>query len=549
MALTSKSLVGSLAPLTRRAVVYCRVSTDDQQDNGTSLDSQLDACLKRALERGCVVDPQHVFSGWESAAGWRDRKLLQHALDVVRNGDADVFICYAVDRLSRRQAHTAIISEIIQIEHGATLEFVTEEFEDSIVGEFIRNAKAFAAEIELEKIRERTVRGKQTRLKSGKLHNHGSDLFGYRRDKERGVRIVYEPEADVVRNVFQWVLEGVPVRSVVRRLNTSGIPSPSVGKLTFADGRTPRWGSGVIYRILAEPAYKGETNAWRWRSGGRNKTPQLRSQDEWIEMPVGTTPPIVSPSDWRAVQDRLSTQRGAQTRNEVRQYLLRGMLVCGTCGRPMRSCPERNVRVYRCSSRERGPACGGKRVPAEPVESWVWEEVRRLLNQPDIIARETTRLLESETVGRLTSERVSIERRIKKIEGQQQALMRELRESQGIVRLFELAKAEINSSEAERQQHLTSLAGVVEQIEGVAAMAGQLEQMKEFCVHVSERLEEFGFDEKRKTLEALGIEVRGDGRSWSLKGGIPLDGQAGISSTTWSRVGHNAHFSFVLSNQ
>lgn len=400
------------------------------------------------------------------------------------------------------------------------------------MGEFIRNAKAFAAEIELEKIRERTVRGKQTRLKSGKLHNHGSDLYGYRRNKTQGVRKVYEPEAEVVRDVFRWVLEGVPVRSVVRRLNTSGIPSPSVGKLTFADGRTPRWGSGVIYRMLAEPAYKGVTNAWRWRSGGRNKTPQLRSQDEWIGLPDGTTPPIVAPDEWQAVQDRLQTQRGAQTRNEVRRYLLRGILVCGTCGRPMRSCPERNTRVYRCSSRERGPACGGKRVPAEPVESWVWTEVRQVLDHPELIARETSRLLESETVERLRSERVSIERRIKKIEGQQQALMRQLRESQGIDRLFELARAEISASEAERQQHLTSLAGIAHQIEGVTVMAEQLDRMKEFCSQVSERLEEFGFDEKRKTLEALGIEVTGDGRSWSLKGGIPLDGEAGNSSTT-----------------
>ncbi len=524
----------SPAVVTRRAVVYCRVSTDDQQDIGTSLDSQLDACLKYARDRAYVVDPHHVYFGWESAAGWRDRKLLQRALDAIRQGEVDVFICYAVDRLSRRQAHTAIISEIIQIEHHASLEFVTEEFEDSIVGEFIRNAKAFAAEIELEKIRERTVRGKQTRLKSGKIHSHGSELYGYRRDKARGIREVYELEAEVVRDVFQWVVDGVPVRSVVRRLNTSGVPSPSAGKLIFADGRTPRWGTGVIYRMLAEPAYKGQTSAWRWRSGGRNKAPQLRNQDEWIELPEGTTPPIITPGDWQAVQDRLHTRRGAQTRNEVRQYLLRGMLVCGTCGRPMRSCPERNSRVYRCSSRERGPACGGKRVPAEAVESWVWAEVRRVLDQPKLVARETSRLLESEAVERLRSERASIERRIKKIEGQQQALMRQLRESQGVDRLFELARAEIGASETERQQHFASLALIVDQIEGVSAMAGQLDRMMEFCARVAERLEEFGFEEKRKTLEALGIAVTGDGRTWSLEGRIPLDGEAGISSTSSS---------------
>jgi hypothetical protein len=155
-----------------------------------------------------------------------------------------------------------------------------------------------------------------------------------------------------------------------------------------------------------------------------------------------------------------------------------------------------------------------------------------VLDQPDLIARETSRLLESEAVERLRSERITIERRIKKIDGQQRALMRQLRESQGTDRLFELARAEIDTSEAERQQHLTSLAGIVDQIDGVSAMAGQLDQMKEFCSQIFERLEEFGFDEKRKTLEALGIEVTGDGRTWSLKGGIPLDGQVGISSNS-----------------
>lgn len=523
---------GQVMATAQRAVVYCRVSTDDQQDNGTSLDSQLDACLKRASDRGYFVDPSLVFSGWESASGWRDRKLLQRALDAIRHGDADVFVCYAVDRLSRRQAHTAIISEIIQVEHNATLEFVTEEFEDSIVGEFIRNAKAFAAEIELEKIRERTVRGKLTRLKSGKLHSHGSELYGYRRDKERGIREVYEAEAEVVRNVFRWVLDGVAVRSIVRRLNSSGIPSPSVGKLAFADGRTPSWGTSVIYRILAEPAYKGETNAWRWRSGGPNKSPQVRERDEWITLPIGTTPPIVSTIDWQAVHDRQQQNRGAQTRNTIRQYLLRGLIICGMCGRPMRSCPERNTRVYRCSSRERGPTCGGSRVPAEPVEVWVWEEISRLLKDPELVERECMRLHKSESLERLRYERVSIERRVRKIEGQQQSLMRQLRESQGVDRLFELAKAEISSSETERQQHLKSLATIDQQVASYELMVGQLHRVREFCKHIAGRLDAFGFDDRRRTLEALAIEITGNGRAWSLKGGIPVDGEAGISSTS-----------------
>lgn len=173
-------------------------------------------------------------------------------------------------------------------------------------------------------------------------------------------------------------------------------------------------------------------------------------------------------------------------------------------------------------------------MPAEPVETWVWQEVSRLLKDPDLVDRESTRLLKAESLERLRSERVSTQRRIKKIEGQQRALMRQLREGQGVDRLFELARAEISSSETERQHHLKSLATIDQQIAQFETMAGQLHRVRDFCGHIAARLDVFEFDDKRKSLEALAIEVTGDGRVWSLKGGIPVDEEAGISSTSSS---------------
>ena len=39
------------------AVLYCRVSTRHQAEEGTSLDSQRDACLKHAEEKGYPATP------------------------------------------------------------------------------------------------------------------------------------------------------------------------------------------------------------------------------------------------------------------------------------------------------------------------------------------------------------------------------------------------------------------------------------------------------------------------------------------------------------
>src|SRR5690606_14981380 len=103
------------------------------------------------------------------------------------------------------------------------------------------------------------------RALSGKIHGSGHELYGYRRDKERGVRTLFEPEARIVREIFEGAARGDSLRALARTLNDRGVPSPAADKVTFADGRTPRWGKGVLVRILRNPEYKGEAIAWKFQ--------------------------------------------------------------------------------------------------------------------------------------------------------------------------------------------------------------------------------------------------------------------------------------------
>ena len=82
-----------------RAAIYCRVSTSGQAENGTSLDSQREACQKLAVERGYEVSPDCIFVEDLSGADL-DRPLLERARELVRANEVDALICYAVDRPS-----------------------------------------------------------------------------------------------------------------------------------------------------------------------------------------------------------------------------------------------------------------------------------------------------------------------------------------------------------------------------------------------------------------------------------------------------------------
>src|SRR5688500_17835736 len=93
---------------------------------------------------------------------------MDQVRQLLRNADTNVVLAFAVDRLSRNQNHIGVLFDEAN-QSGVRLDFVTEKFEDTAVGRFILAARAFVAEVEREKIVERTQRGKAQRARSGKL--------------------------------------------------------------------------------------------------------------------------------------------------------------------------------------------------------------------------------------------------------------------------------------------------------------------------------------------------------------------------------------------
>ena len=331
--------MNSLPHAQPRAAIYVRVSTAGQEQDGTSLETQEAACRRYAAERGYTVDESHVYREVHTGVELWERPQLTRLREAIRRREVDLVVAYAIDRLARDPVHLGVV--LTEAEHaGVDVQFVSEPLDDSPEGQLIRFVRGYAAKVEHQKIRERSVRGKRARVEAGKVHGHGGELYGYRRDKLAGVRVVYEPEAAIVRLIYFWtVRDARSDRWIAHRLHHDGVPPPSAGKRTYRDGRVPCWGRGAIQRILAEPAYKGEAIAWRWKTVDPRKARVLRPASEWVALAEGSTPAIVAPELWDAAQARRASNRGAATRNEVRPMLLRGMIVCAVCGRGMRPMP------------------------------------------------------------------------------------------------------------------------------------------------------------------------------------------------------------------
>ena len=110
---------------------------------------------------------------------------------------------------------------------GATLHFVNGEYKQTPEGQLFYQMQGAFAEYEREKIKERTMRGKRGKLKSGKpISDHG--VFGYAWDEKNRDYIINEQQAAIVRQIFDMYLSGEygGTDALALKLNEMNIPSP-----------------------------------------------------------------------------------------------------------------------------------------------------------------------------------------------------------------------------------------------------------------------------------------------------------------------------------
>ncbi len=500
-----------------RTMLYLRVSTEDQAVEGTSLASQEDRARKHASEHELEI--VRAFADVHSGSVWRERPALSELREAVRAGGVDVVLCYALDRLSRHQAHVAILMDEFE-RHGARLELVTETFEDSAVGRFILAAKAFAAEIEQEQRVERTIRGKRQRVLSGKIHRSGIEKFGYRRDNEAGVRRLHAAEAAVVRMIFEMcAYEGKGLRGIEHDLNDRGIPAPSAGKVRYEDGHTPQWSKSQLFRMLHDPAYKGTEFVWRWE-GTQWST---RDESEWIAMPDHVTPAIVSEDLWHAAQRQLASNMSSRTyREELYPALARGLVTCGTCGLPMHTdTGKRNAQglryhYYRCSARfVMRRSCGGRSIRMDKLDADLWDDVVSLIAEPRVLERE----FERHTTGARVDPDVerqhkALQRQRGELDDRQRRLVRDYARSDGA--LFELLRDEVAAIEEERRRLDGLLAETTKALEAQAAHRSTLVTLEGIVEGVRPRMRQLPFADRRKLVELLGFRAWGNGQQWTI---------------------------------
>ncbi len=130
------------------AIIYCRVSTVDQVENGSGLEVQEQACSRFCQDKkwNLVCDP---FIEAGESAKTADRTKLKRLMEYCRRnkGNIDVLVFYRISRLSRSMTDFVMLENFFST-LGIKLVSVTEPFTEGAVGNFMKNSLAINAQLE-----------------------------------------------------------------------------------------------------------------------------------------------------------------------------------------------------------------------------------------------------------------------------------------------------------------------------------------------------------------------------------------------------------------
>jgi len=371
--------------------LYARVSTA-QQEQAATIASQLAQLQHYAQQHGYTIAPDHQYIDQAISGTQYRRSSLDRLRDAIAAREIDMLLCAAPDRLARSLGLQLVLIEECR-QASVQIVFLTQpDLGDDPQSHLLLNIQGAFAEYERSLIRERLERGRLYALRQGQVPARAPYGYYYQhRTAETAPAWIIQPDtAAVVHQIFTWYAEdGWTLRAIQQQLQAQGTPPP----------QGEHWQHSSIRYILRQSAYQGTAYAHqtaqsaatigepRQRGHGRRRTPRKipRPQEEWIAIPV---PPLVEPQLWAAAQERLQMNAQLATRNTRRTYLLRGLLICGTCGHILQARTDpRSGRIY--YSCRYGGKYRAADVPqhtcslrADHIEPHVWQALSALLRDP-----------------------------------------------------------------------------------------------------------------------------------------------------------------------
>lgn len=215
--------------------------------------------------------------------------------------------------------------------------------------------------------------------------------YGYKKDENNVHKLVIDDyAADVVRDIFNWKIDGMSPKHIADKLNEMGIPCPSEYKRLcglkysggFKSNGHPIWQAPQVIRILVNEVYIGNMVQGKIMKANYKLDKYLPVPEEnWIRV-NNTHEPIVSKYIFDLTQELMKRDTGTSP-NAESATLFSGIVKCADCGQNM----IRRKRVKKgkeyiyltCGNYSEAKACTSHLINANRLEKVVIKSINQHL--------------------------------------------------------------------------------------------------------------------------------------------------------------------------
>lgn len=343
----------------QRAAIYARLSVSStdkdagEEEVSDSIESQLAALRKLAKANFYTVVGEFVDDGISGYKG-KNRPAFNRLLKTIADGDVDVVLARHSDRLERNEEEGFLIrvasartGVLWHFGSGMTLDPSTSE--GGLLAKILSAIAQFESQIKTERLKQHFAARRAQGLDTG------SRAFGY-----MGSELIPE-EAELIRDAYKAVDDGLTVGSIVRQWNAAKVPQRKGGK---------GWTYAHMNSILKRPR-----NAGLVVHEGHVVT------DDNGEAIKGQWTPIVPMDQWERVQVILSDPGRRTSPGTQPTRLTSGLALCGVCARPMYSNTVADNRsgtrysILRCSRIDKSDGLRHPSARTEDVEEMAREAI------------------------------------------------------------------------------------------------------------------------------------------------------------------------------
>ena len=229
----------------KRAVIYCRVSTDKQAVN-YSLETQEKICFDYAERSGFEIIEKFIEEG--ESAKTADRTKLKELLAFCQDktNKVEVVIFYKLDRFARQKYDYEITCHKLR-SRGIIIRSATEPIEDTPAGRLMEGMLASYAQFDNEVRTERSVNGMKAALRAGKFIWVAPIGYNNIKNNDKGT-IAMSEKAPIVRMAFEEVAKNAePIEVIYRKMIQAGLTNRKEKPLARSQ----------FYEMLKNPLYAG----------------------------------------------------------------------------------------------------------------------------------------------------------------------------------------------------------------------------------------------------------------------------------------------------